>query len=93
MHLQITGAFNNFTSYLFNVCTSATTAALDSGSNPIAARTLTLAQMQVVGATYYIPVSGNAVLEFLRWHANITGTADTAGTLVSWYGPRSSGVQ
>lgn len=94
VHILIESAFNNLTSYNFEVCTSSATAALYTASpNPIASRTLTLAQMQVVGAHYYIPVSGAAVLEFLRWYAALTGTADTAGTLVSWFGPRVGGEQ
>jgi hypothetical protein len=90
----IESAFNNITSYNFEVCTSSTTGALyTAANNPIASRALTLAQMQVVGAHYYIPVIGSAVLEFLRWYAALTGTADTAGTIISWYGPRVGGEQ
>lgn len=94
LHLIITGAYNNLTSINFQACTSATTNALfNSSPNPIAARTLTLAQMQVVGAHYYIPVQGSAILQFLRFYGAVTGTNPTAGTFTSWYGPRTGGEQ
>lgn len=94
VHIIVTGSFNLLTSVNFQVVTSATTNALvGNAPNPIAARTLTLAQLQVVGAHYYIPVQGSAILEFLRFFAAITGTNPTAGTIVSWYGPRTGGEQ
>lgn len=94
LHVIVTGAFNLLTSVNFEVCTSATTLALvGSAPNPIAARTLTLAQLQVVGAHYYIPVQGSAVLEFLRFYAALAGTSPTAGAVASWYGPRTGGEQ
>jgi hypothetical protein len=94
LHLLIEGAFNNLTSINFEVCTSATTAATyNSSGNPIAARTLSLAQLGVAGAHYYIPISGAAVLEFLRFYGAVTGTNPTSGTLAAWFGPRVGGEQ
>jgi hypothetical protein len=89
LHIQIMSAFNTMTSILFDVLTSAATAALYSvAANIIAARTLTLAQMQVVGACYFIPVSMGQVLEFNRFYAYLTGSAPSTGTIIAWYGPR-----
>jgi|SRR6185437_8777194 len=94
LHLIVGGEFNNLTSINFQVCTSATTnATFNSAGNPIAARTLSLAQLQISGAHYYIPLQGSAVLEFLRFYAAITGTNPTAGTIVAWFGPRTGGEQ
>jgi hypothetical protein len=94
VHLVIGSAFNTLTSLTFDVCTSATTGALyTSAPNPIASRTLTLAQLAVVGAHYWIPVPGVAVLEFLRWYAAITGSNPTTGTIYSWWGPKCGGEQ
>lgn len=89
-HIVVCSAFNALTSILFNVVTAATTAA----TTPIiAARSLTLAQLAIAGAHYYIPVIGSSVLEFLRWDAVLTGPDPTTGTIVSWYGPRTGGEQ
>lgn len=92
VHVLVTGYVNNLTSLKFDVCTSATSGALvGSSPNPIASRTLTLAQLQVVGAHYWIGVPQSAVLEFLRVYMTLTGTAATAGTAAIWYGPRTGG--
>lgn len=94
LHIVITGYFNNMTSLKFDVCTSAATAALvGSSPNPIASRTLTLAQMQIPGAHYFIPVNFASVLEFLRFYCTLTGTAPTAGTIIAWFGPKTGGEQ
>ena len=89
LHIVIGAAFTTFTSALFNVESAATTAA----TTIIAARTLTVAQLAIAGAHYYIPVSGNAVLRFLRFQAVPTGGNPGAGTLSAWYGPRTGGEQ
>ena len=92
VHIIVTAPTNLLTSVNFEVCTSSTTAALYSASpNPIAARSLTLAQLQVSGAHYFIPVSGSAVLEFLRVYMALTGTDPTIGTLFMYWGPASGG--
>ena len=94
LHIVIGQAFNTLTNINFQVCTSSTTnAAFGSAPNPIAARTLTLAQLQVVGAHYFIPVQGSAVLEFLRFYGAVTGSNPTLGTIISWYGPLTGGEQ
>lgn len=90
VHIVVTSPFNTLTSILFNVVTAATASA----TTPIiAGRSLTLAQLDVVGAHYFIPVMGFAVLEFLRWDAVLTGSDPTLGTLVSWWGPKTGGEQ
>ena len=92
LHIQVMSAFNTLTSINFEVCTSATTAALvGSSPNPIAARTLTLAQLGVLGAHYFIPVSFGACLEFLRFYAAVTGSNPTLGTITAWFGPATGG--
>lgn len=90
VHIIVGSAFNTLTSILFNVVTAATTAA----TTPIiAARSLTLAQLAIAGAHYFIPVNGAAVLEFLRWDAVLTGSDPTTGTIISWWGPKTGGEQ
>jgi hypothetical protein len=93
-HIQVMSAFNTLTSINFEACTSSTTGALYTASpNPIASRVLTLAQLQVVGAHYYIPVPLQAMLEFNRWYAALTGSDPTTGTIISWFGPKTGGEQ
>lgn len=89
VHIVVGSAFNTLTSILFNVCSSATTAA----TAIIAARSLTLAQLAVVGAHYWIPVPGVAILEFLRFQAVLTGGNPTTGTIYSWFGPKIGAEQ
>ena len=94
VHIIITAPFNNangFTGLTFDVCTASHTAALYTDSpNPIASRVLSLAQLSILGASYFIPVPQSAVLEFLRWYA-VVGTGDpTTGAIVSYWGPRLS---
>jgi hypothetical protein len=94
LHIVVTGYTDNLTSLKFDVCTSSTTNALvGSSPNPIASRTLTLAQLQVVGAHYFVPVNFAAVLEFLRVSMTLTGTAATAGAGIMWFGPKTGGEQ
>jgi hypothetical protein len=82
------------TSVAFSVLTSSATAALiGTPTNIIAARTLSAAQLGVIGAHYFIPVPGASVLEFLRWYAANAGGAATTGYLVSWFGPKTGGEQ
>ena len=90
VHIVVGSAFNTLTSILFNVVSAATTAAT---TPVIAARSLTLAQLAVVGAHYWIPVPGVSVLEFLRWDAVLTGSYPTTGTIYSWWGTRTGGEQ
>lgn len=94
VHIIITAPTNLLTSVNFEVVTSSATAALFSASpNPIAARTLTLAQLQVAGAHYFIPVIGSSVLEFLRVYFALTGTDPTIGTIAVYWGPQQGGEQ
>lgn len=94
VHIIITAPANLLTSVNFEVVTSSTTAALvGSSPNPIAARVLTLAQLQASGAHYFIPVNGFAVLEFLRLYFALTGTNPTIGTINAYWGPAAGGEQ
>jgi hypothetical protein len=92
LHIVVMSAFDTLTSILFDVLTSAATAALYStASNIIASRTLTLAQLAVAGAHYFIPVPQTAVKRFNRFYAALTGSPTVAGTIVAYYGPRTGG--
>jgi len=94
LHVIVGSAFNLLTSINFEFCTSLTTGALYTASpNPVAARTLTLAQLAVVGAHYYIPIQLGSLLEFNRFYAALTGTDPTTGTILAWFGPRTGGEQ
>lgn len=94
LHIVIGGPVNNVTSISFQVVTSAATNALfTAAGNPIAARTLSLAQLGIAGAHYFLPVNFSSVLEFLRVYMALTGTAATAGTATMWFGPRTGGEQ
>lgn len=94
MHIVVTAPANLLTSVNFEVVTSSTTGALFNGTgNPIASRVLSLAQLQVAGAHYFIPVTGFAVLEFLRMYFALTGTNPTIGALWIYWGPASGGEQ
>ena len=91
IHFIIGQPFTNggtgFTGITFSVRSAATTNA----ATEIASRVLTLAQLAISGAHYFIPLAKNSILEFLRWYAT-PGTGNPAtGTLVSWYGPRTGG--
>jgi hypothetical protein len=87
LKVQIMSSFATSTSIRFDVCSAATVSA----TIAIATRTLTLAQLQVIGACYFIPVNPYQVLEFNRFYAYLTGSAATAGTIISWFGPRTGG--
>jgi len=95
IHILVTSPFNTLTNIVFDVCTAAHTSALYNASpNPIASRTLTLAQLEVVGAHYFIPVPQSSILEFLRFYADDSaGSNPTFGTIVSYFGPRTGGEQ
>jgi hypothetical protein len=91
LHIEITGPFYGaatLASIRFDVLSGAASQA----TTIIASRTLTLAQMQVQGAHYFIPLSGFAVQQFLRWNATNAAAVDGfAGSIVSWFGPKTGG--
>ena len=92
LHILITGPVygNSLTSIKFDVESNSTTQA----TTVIASRTLTIAQLQVAGAHYYVPVSGAAVLEFLRFNAtNAPANNGYVGSIVAWFGPKTGGEQ
>jgi len=91
LKIQVMSSFAGPTSVTFGACTAATSSA--GSTSAIASRTLTLAQLQVIGACYFIPVNPYQVLEFNRFYANLTGGSATAGTIISWYGPMTGGEQ
>ena len=93
LHIQIMSTFNTLTSINFQICTSAATSAVYTGAgNPIASRTLTSTQLQVLGGCYFIPVTLSQVQEFTNFYASLTGGSPTTGTVVSWFGPKSGGT-
>ena len=92
VHIVVSGPVygNSLTSIAFNVESASTTNA----TNIIATRSLTIAQLQVQGAHYWIPVPGNSVLEFLRWNAvNTPANNGYVGSIYSWWGPKAGGEQ
>jgi hypothetical protein len=92
VHIVVSGPVygNSLTSIAFNVESGSTTNA----TNIIATRSLTIAQLQVQGAHYWIPVAGNSVLEFLRWNAvNTPANNGYVGSIYSWWGPKCGGEQ
>ena len=92
LHILIAGPVygNSLTSIKFDVESGAATQA----TTVIASRTLTIAQLQVAGAHYYIPVIGAAVLEFLRFNAtNAPANNGYVGSIVAWFGIRQGGEQ
>jgi len=68
-----------------------TTGATDALGTSIASRTLTLAQLAVVGAHYFIPVVGVAVLEFLSCYFQAVTQVAGAGKGYAWFGPKVGG--
>lgn len=92
VHILIMAPFNTLTTVIFSVCTSSATAALvGSTPNPIGSRTLTVAQLAVAGADYFISAPQQAVLEFLRLYADVTGSNPTEGSIIAYWGPRTGG--
>jgi hypothetical protein len=92
VHIVVSGPVygNSLTSIAFNVETGAATGA----TTIIATRSLTIAQLQVAGAHYWIPVPGNSVLEFLRWNAvNTPANNGYVGSIYSWWGPKAGQEQ
>lgn len=60
----------------------------------IASRTLTVAQLQVVGAHYFIPVNLVAVKEFLRFNwTNAAAVNGFVGSIIAWFGPKTGAEQ
>ena len=96
LHILIGSAFYNasgFTSIAFAPCASATSGAVY--GQAIASRTLTQAQLQVVGAHYFIPVNPASLLEFLAVYATFSGATNypTTGTILAWFGSMTGGEQ
>ena len=94
LHVQIMSAFNTMTSISFEVCSTASTTvdpviATDIIAGP---RVLTLAQMQVLGACYFIAVDVERVLRKLNFYATLVSTQPTTGTICAWFGPKFGGT-
>jgi hypothetical protein len=90
IHLAISAPVlvtGGMTAGVVNALTSATTGA----TTVIASRTFTPAQLAIAGAHYFIPVSGAAILEFLRCNFVATSFAADSGTAWAWYGPKTGG--
>ena len=67
----------------------------DSLGTTVVTRTLTLAQLAVAGAHYFVPVPGAAVAanRYLGVYFQATTYAAGAGTGYAWYGPKTGGEQ
>lgn len=91
IHLIVSTAVvpGSMTAGVVNVESSSTTNA----TTVIASRTLTLAQLAIAGVHYFIPVSGPAILEFLRCEFAATTAGASSGTGVAWFGPKTGGEQ
>jgi len=87
LHFVVGVAFDTLTSIVLSAVSDTTTNA----TTAIASRTLTLAQMAVAGAHYFVPVQQSAVKEFLRAYGAITGSNNVSGTCQMWFGPRTGG--
>lgn len=86
IHIIITGPVygNSTTGARVDVTTSATATA----TTVINSRTFVIAQLQVQGAHYFIPVSLPNVLEFLRFNfVNIGAANGFVGSIIAWFGP------
>jgi len=70
-----------------------TSSAASSATAIVASRNFTSGQLGTSGAHYFIPVSGPAVLEFLRCAFVPNTGAAGSGTGVAWYGPKTGGEQ
>ena len=92
LHILISSSFNLLTSINFQICTSSTSGALvGSAPNPIAGRVLSLAELQLTRAQFFIPVEFASLLEFTRFYAALTGSDPTTGTIIAWFGPMTGG--
>jgi hypothetical protein len=87
LHLVVGVAFDTLTSVSLEAVSNSTTNA----TTVIASRVLTLAQLAVAGAHYFVPISGAAILEFLRAHGTLTGSNNVGGTCMMWFGPLTGG--
>lgn len=93
VHIEVLSPFVATATINFQVVTSAAIdPVIGTATNIIAQRQFTLAQLQVTGAHYFIPVPQAAVLEFLRVYFDVTTTA-TGGTVVVYWGPKTGGEQ
>ncbi len=87
LHLVVGVAFDTLTSITLDAVSAATTNA----TTIIASRPLTLAQLAIAGAHYFVAVNTQQVLEFLRGHGTLVGSNNVAGTCSMWFGPRTGG--
>jgi len=83
----VIGASGGMTAGTINILSDATTAA----TTVIASRLLTIAQLGVAGAHFFIPVDRAALKQFLRCNFVATTAAADSGTGVAWFGPRCGG--
>ena len=90
VHIIITGpVYGNGTT---GARVDVTTAATASATTVITSRTFVIAQLQVQGAHYFIPVPMADVLEFLRFNwVNIGAANGYVGSIIAWFGPRVGG--
>jgi hypothetical protein len=65
----------------------------DGAVTNIAARTFTLAQLAIVGAHYFVPVTPAALSQYLRCGFQAITYAVGTGYGVAWFGPKTGGEQ
>lgn len=93
VHIEVLSPFVATATINFQVVTSAAVDPLiGTATNIIAQRQFTLAQLQVTGVHYFIPVPQAAVLRYLRVYFDVT-TSATGGTVVVYWGPKTGGEQ
>jgi hypothetical protein len=69
------------------------TGSTDSVSTTIAQRTLTITQLGVAGAHYFIPVPVASIVQYLGCFQQATTHAADSGTGIIWFGPKTGGEQ
>lgn len=93
LHIVMTGPFYGAAT-LATVRVDVQTAATTAATTIIASRTFTIAQLQVQGAHYFIPVSMAAVLQFLRFNwTHAAAVNGYVGSIIAWFGPKTGGEQ
>ena len=92
LHIQVMSAFNTLVSLGIYVNTGASSDPTYTSTCIAGPRTLTLAQLNVLGACYFIAVDPARVLRYLNFYALLTTTPPTTGTIIAWFGPQCGGT-
>lgn len=92
LHLQIMSAFTApLTSMVIYLCSGSSSDPTYT-SNSIVTRTLTVAQMAVLGATYFIYFPLESLNRYLNFYAAESGGVASLGTCIAWFGPKCGGT-